>query len=184
MRIWFVNAAAGLGCVLALAACGGSSGKPNNAGVRASAGIKYADCMRSHGLPNFPDPSAGGAIQLSAGSGINPASPAFQSAQKECGKLLPGGGPPQRGTSETQKLAMLHLAQCMRAHGFTSFPDPTSAPPSKGGSAPRGGGIAFGGPGGFIAVPESMIRTPGFQQAAKTCGFPGASGPPGGAKSK
>jgi hypothetical protein len=168
---------AALTCALAIAACGGSSGKPSNAGVRASTGIKFSDCMRSHGIPNFPDPSAGGGIQLSSGSGINPASPAFQSAQKACGKLLPGGGPPGRATSETQKLAMLHLAQCMRAHGLTSFPDPTSAPPSKGPGGP-GGGIAFGGPGGFIAVPQSMIQSPGFQQAATACGFPGAGGPP------
>ena len=25
----------------------------------ASQGIKYADCMRKHGVPNFPDPSFG-----------------------------------------------------------------------------------------------------------------------------
>jgi hypothetical protein len=178
MRIWFVNAAAGIGCALALAACGGSTGKSNNGGVRASAAIKFSECMRTHGVPNFPDPSPGGGVQLSAGSGVNPSSPSFQGAQKACGSLLPGGGPGPSGDSETRKLAMLHLAQCMRSHGFTSFPDPTSAPPSKAPGGPPGGGIAFGGPGGFIAVPESMVQSPGFQQAAATCGFPGG-GPPG-----
>jgi hypothetical protein len=179
MRIWFVNAAAGIGCALALAACGGSSGKSNDGGARASAAIKFSECMRTHGVPNFPDPSPGGGIQLSSGSGVNPSSPSFQGAQKACGSLLPGGGPVRGGDSETRKLAMLHLAQCMRAHGFTSFPDPTSAPPSKATGGPSGGGIAFGGPGGFIAVPESMVQSPGFQQAAATCGFPGAGGAPG-----
>jgi hypothetical protein len=138
--------------------------------------------MRTHGVPNFPDPSPGGGIQLNAGSGVNPASPAFQAAQKACGSKLPGGGPGHSGLSEGQKLAMLHLAQCMRRHGFTSFPDPTSRPPSKGPSGPSGGGIAFGGPGGFIAIPESMVQSPGFEQAASVCGFPGGGGPPRGGK--
>ena len=101
--------------------------------------------MRSHGVPNFPDPShGGGGIQL--GSGINPQSPAFQAAQKICFKLLPGGGPGGGQASESQKLAMLKLSRCMRAHGVTSFPDPTNKPPSPG----NGPGIAFGAGGSFI----------------------------------
>jgi hypothetical protein len=179
MRIWLVNTAAGIGCALALAACGGSSAKPNGDGVRAAAGIKFSDCMRTHGVPNFPDPGPDGGISLSGGSGLNPSSPAFQAAQKSCGAQLPGGGPGPSGGSETRKLAMLHLAQCMRNHGFTSFPDPTTSPPSSPLGGPKGGGIAFGGPGGFIAIPQSMVQSPGFQQAARTCGFPGGGGPPG-----
>jgi hypothetical protein len=160
------------GCSLVLVACGGSAGKPDNGGVRASQGIAFADCMRSHGVPNFPDPGSGGGIQIGAGSGIDPASPAFQSAQKSCSRLLPGGGPRGEEVSESQKLAMLALAQCMRKHGFTSFPDPTTTPPSPG----AGFGMAFGGPGSFIAVPQAMTQSPGFQGAAAACGFPGAGG--------
>jgi hypothetical protein len=171
MRRSSASTVAVFGCALALAACG-SSAKPSNAsaGVRASSGIKFSDCMRAHGLPNFPDPSAGGGIQLNSSSGINPASPAFQSAQKACGGGL-GGGPAAGGAfSESRKLAMLHLSQCMRRHGFTSFPDPTSGAPS---APPSGGGLAFGGPGGFISIPASLMQSPGFQQAAATCGLPG-----------
>jgi hypothetical protein len=156
-------------CALALTACGSSS-KPKSHGINGSQAIEFADCMRSHGVPNFPDPGAtGGGISISAGSGINPASPAFQKAQSSCSKLLPGGGPGRGPVSESRKLAMLKLAQCMRKHGFTSFPDPTSTPPAPG----TGFGIAFGAPGAFIAVPGAMMQSPGFQGAAAACGFPG-----------
>jgi hypothetical protein len=141
--------------------------------------------MRSHGVPNFPDPSAGGGIQI--GPGVNPQSPAFQAAQKQCFKLLPGGGPPSGGEgSESRHLQLVKLSQCMRAHGLTTFPDPTAGQPTAPGrasgrtsQASGGGGIAFGGPGGFLQVPESLIQSPAFKQAATVCGFPGAGGPPG-----
>jgi hypothetical protein len=64
---------------------------------------------------------------------------------------------------------MLKLAQCMRSHGISGFPDPTSSPPS---APPKGGGLAFGSPGAFISVPQTLIQSPGFKQAAAACGFP------------
>ena len=87
-------AVAVVSCTLVLPACGSSGTPVSRSGSAApSAGIKYADCMRTHGVPNFPDPSsADGAVQLS-GSAINTQSPAFQSAQSACQKLLPGGLP-------------------------------------------------------------------------------------------
>lgn len=159
-----------LSCALVLAACG-SSGKPGSGSSSSpqASGIKFADCMRSHGVPNFPDPSSGGGIQISSSSGINPQSPAFQSAQNACSKLMPGGGPLKGPASESRKLAMLKLSQCMRAHGLTTFPDPTATAPSPG----NGLGVAFGGPGSFIAVSQTMMQSPGFKQAAAACGFPG-----------
>jgi hypothetical protein len=58
--------------------------------------LKFAKCMRAHGLPNFPDPDVGPAgpgfyIRLGGpGSGVDPQSPRFQAAQGACQKLLPG----------------------------------------------------------------------------------------------
>jgi hypothetical protein len=158
-------------CALALTACG-SSGKSNNRSGSngAGAGLKFADCMRSHGVPNFPDPGPGGGIQISSNSGINPQSPAFQSAQSTCSKLMPGGGPPREPVSESRKLAMLRLAECMRKHGLSTFPDPRTTAPAPG----TGFGIAFGGPGSFIAVPQLLLQSPAFNQAAAACNFPGA----------
>jgi hypothetical protein len=55
--------------------------------VRAQA-IAMSDCMRAHGVANFPDPkfaNGGASIKLSAGpGGIDPNSPQFQNAQKVC----------------------------------------------------------------------------------------------------
>jgi hypothetical protein len=54
--------------------------------------LKWAACMRSHGLPNFPDPTvSNGVPQLDlSGTGIDPSSPQFQSAQQACKSLSPG----------------------------------------------------------------------------------------------
>ena len=57
------------------------------------AALANSRCMRSHGVPNFPDPVFGGdgrvSIKISKGSGIDPRSPAFQNAQKACAKFRP-----------------------------------------------------------------------------------------------
>src|SRR5258708_19268259 len=85
-------------------------------------GLKFSQCMRAHGLPNFPDPqsnSTGGSTFQQAGPGGNgsggpssgaalsingqtftfdPSDPAFQKAQQACSSILgiKGGlaGPP------------------------------------------------------------------------------------------
>jgi hypothetical protein len=69
---------------------GTGSGPP--AGVLAKArkaALAHAECMREHGVPNFPDPTVTGnghGITQSSGggAGTNPRSPAFQQAQKVC----------------------------------------------------------------------------------------------------
>lgn len=167
-----------IGCAVAVAvaACG-SAGKSGARSSFDATGIRFANCMRAHGVPNFPDPGGGGGIQVPAGSGINPQSPAFQSAQKACSRLLPGGGPGGgQEASETQKLAMLKLSECMRRHGVSTFPDPTTTAPAPG----TGFALAFGRPGSFIAIPQSLVQSPGFNQAAAACNLPGAG--PGGPK--
>ena len=62
--------------------------------------LTMARCMRSHGVPNFPDPQFGTGpgggfgikIGFGPGSGIDPSSPAFQAAQQACGRIF-GGAP-------------------------------------------------------------------------------------------
>jgi hypothetical protein len=134
----------------------------------ASAGIKYADCMRAHGVPNFPDPtSAGGGVQLS--DAVNTRSPAFQSAQSACQKLLPGGLPGHGGRFATRIEQGVKMAACMRAHGVTSFPDPTTSPPS---TPPAPDETILGGPFGVFSLSASMFESPAFKHAAGPCGFP------------
>ena len=61
-----------------------------------AAGVKFAGCMRSHGIADYPDPVENGhGIQLgpAPGSGIDTNSAQYKSAQKACVPLLPNGGP-------------------------------------------------------------------------------------------
>jgi hypothetical protein len=108
-----------------------SSSQWSNTGPRAEPeGIEFADCMRAHGVPSFPDSNAGGGgFQFSPRSGFNPQAPAARSAQTACRKLLPGGGPGPGPASESQKLALLRLVECVRSHGVPDFPDPTTNTP-------------------------------------------------------
>jgi hypothetical protein len=65
------------------------------------AGLKFARCMRAHGI-DVPDPKAdGNGISLGGApgkSGPDPESPAFQRAQNACESLLPGGKGPKLRT--------------------------------------------------------------------------------------
>jgi hypothetical protein len=48
--------------------------------------LAFARCMRAHGVPNFPDPSSSSNGQVGpTAAGIDPQSPAFQSAVRVCG---------------------------------------------------------------------------------------------------
>jgi hypothetical protein len=160
-------------------ACGGSRDPGSaSASAQVSSGIKFADCMRSHGVPNFPDPGSGGGIQITSGSGVDPQSPSFQAAQTDCQKLLPGGGPGKGSGSEARRLHLVNLAECMRKHGLTTFPDPTAGAPT---APPSGGGLTLGSPSGSLSIPQSLIQSPAFKQDAAACGFPlpGATAPKG-----
>jgi hypothetical protein len=144
-----------VGCAFALAACA-SAGKPTaSVGSKNFASfLSFSECMRARGVPNFPDPPAGGGIHVTPSSGIDPESPAFQAAQQTCRKLLPGGGPP-RNVPESVKLQLLNHAECMRAHGVPNYPDPTF---------PAGGGVES-------FFPSSVeFGSPVFQSALKACG--------------
>jgi hypothetical protein len=83
---------------------GGQPRGPVSAAVRTAA-LQFAHCMRSHGVPSFPDPrfQGGGVTEsLHAGSGIEPNSPAFKTAQQTCQPLIRralGGGPKPVGAA-------------------------------------------------------------------------------------
>lgn len=89
--------------------------------------LAYARCMRSHGVPDYRDPTtSGGGISLNPGKGVDPNTPQFRAAQQACRTLLPGPGglsPEQRAEARQDGLRM---AECMHAHGFPTFPEPNS----------------------------------------------------------
>jgi hypothetical protein len=81
--------------------------------------------MRSHGIPNFPDPTSSGGLDINSNTGIDPDSAQFKSAQKACRGYLPVPSAEQQARAEQQAL---QFAACMRAHGLANFPDPTFGP--------------------------------------------------------
>ena len=157
---------AAVSVAVAVAACG-SSARPSSSGRSSSypQRLEFVVCMRSHGVPNLPDPSASGTAPSGSYNSfegivipttINMQSPAFLSAEHTCASLLPGAGGPKPAIPESVKLQALANAQCMRKHGVPNFPDPVF--PSSGGIA-----IQVGGPG-------DDPQSPAFQAAEKVCG--------------
>lgn len=121
---------------LLLAACGGSNKQTSSGASGASHGVvaaanfaKYPDCMRSHGVTNFPDPQVRGhTVQIKLDPSVTE-SPAFNSAQSVCAHLLPAGGQVNRRSAAQERArveGLLAFAACIRRHGFPSFPDPSS----------------------------------------------------------
>ena len=120
-----------------------------------TAGVKYAACMRSHGLPSYPDPSGQGVITITVSAALNPSSPLFQKALTHCQNLIPAGRPPSAAQQQRLKHGVLAFAACMRSHGVPKYPDPTFGP----------GGTVSQGFSRRSIDPNSTI----FQAAQKAC---------------
>jgi hypothetical protein len=103
---------------------GGTASTTESATYRAN--IAFAQCMRTHGVPNFPDPGPSSNFQVSgAPVGAAAATPSGK-AYNTCAHLLPNGSSSNNGQVTTQELSEgVTLAQCLRTHGEPSFPDPT-----------------------------------------------------------
>lgn len=149
-----------------------STGTP--ATVAGSPGLAFAECMRSNGVPNFPDPSPGRGLLFQMGDGINPASPAVKAAQAKCRKLLPGGPPGPGSTTHpsAQTLAkLLKIAVCMRQHGIRQFPDPRTSVPSNLNPAAYDEITDFDG--AILLFPVTInLQSPAYKQALAACGAP------------
>jgi hypothetical protein len=87
---------------------------------------QFAQCMRSHGVPGFPDPSAGPnggfGFQIN-GNTLGATQSQMQTARNVCGHFLPNNGVAPALTPAQQQ-AFLDWAACIRAHGVPNFPDP------------------------------------------------------------
>ena len=130
--------------LLLAAACGGSSspretdgGLPSNS-ASASA-VAYSACVRSHGVPDYPDPEPDGNLPKGNAQAFGVSGSQYQTAERACQYLRPrssttfaasltqcleiGDCPPavvQRALTEGRK-----FAQCMRSRGVPKWPDPT-----------------------------------------------------------
>jgi hypothetical protein len=103
-----------------------SSSTPAAASTLQGDEIAFARCMRSRGVPNYPDPTRSGLVKESVEQ-LGVSSSRFQRAQTACQHLLPNGGSAPNPTQVQYVRALsLHFAQCVRSHGVPGFPDPGS----------------------------------------------------------
>lgn len=116
-------------------------------------------------MPNFPDPGSNGALPNPGLAGV----PSGEESLCEAGAVaLDLGGRP--APSAAQLPAALGFARCMRAHGFSQFPDPLTT---------CGPGFTLGRGEYFPDISTTELApSPAFRQAAKACGVQLPTGPP------
>jgi hypothetical protein len=122
---------------LLISACGSSTptGTAGTGGdgssAKAGKAVRFARCMRDHGISEFPDPPASGSFtidEIANGSSLNTNTPAFTQALSACRGLEPAGFTGTKRSSQQQKAA-LEFAACMRRNGVPDFPDPAPDSP-------------------------------------------------------
>ena len=133
-----------IGVLPLLAACSGSpssagsGGAPNVTGSTAPSAVRYSACMRSRGVPDYPDPDNSGQLPKGDAQQFGVSTSRYETAQQACQYLLPTGGSLQQQESQCMQnsdcppalvqqmlAADRRLARCMRSHGVPNFPDPT-----------------------------------------------------------
>jgi hypothetical protein len=137
--------------VLATACAGGSASSSADPPTYVQV-LALAQCMRGHGVPDFPDPGGSGSYTLTPNGSLEGAGGASvdintsqaQAAYGDCRHLLPGGPSisqlEQIEQQEQQQQAktlplLLKYAQCMRSHGIPNFPSPGQSPAPGNGAA-------------------------------------------------
>lgn len=121
--------------VAVISACGSTApagiGSGNNTAANAQKTVKFAKCMRSNGVSEFPDPGASGKFTIDGivnGSSLDPSTPAFKQALRACHDLEPAGFTGGKRSAQQQDAA-LRFAQCIRKNGVKDFPDPVNGQP-------------------------------------------------------
>jgi hypothetical protein len=152
------------GIMLLAAGCGGGSSTVTTALTAYQKALAYAQCMRSHGVPRFPDPDSRGNFAVSP-SEIGPVNGAqFRNADKACRHLLPGSQPMTPAQERQATAQALRFVACMRSHGLPHFPDPVVNA--------QGIGFRVGGNG------DPRPSSPQFKAAQQACQKLMPGGPP------
>ena len=86
--------------------------------------VKFAECIRAHGVSDFPDPNAKNEFEY--GVSVTPA--VWKQATTACKDLQPPGTLSSKRTPKQQS-ASLRFAQCIRENGVKDFPDPVNGEP-------------------------------------------------------
>ena len=113
---------------LIAAGCGSNdiahtSASPKQA-TRRDKAVRFAECIRAHGVADFPDPNAKNEFEY--GVSVTPA--VWKRATTACKDLQPPGTLSSKRTPKEQSGA-LEFAQCMRDNGVKDFPDPANGEP-------------------------------------------------------
>ena len=108
-----------------------SSGTASNSGSGGSKNltardkaVKFAECIRAHGVSDFPDPNEKN--QFEYGVSVTPA--VWTKATTACKDLQPPGTLSSKRTPKQQS-ASLRFAKCVRDNGVKDFPDPVNGEP-------------------------------------------------------
>ena len=146
--------------VLTLAACGKSASGPGVAAVgggpapgpAASASVRqqavaYAQCMRTHGIPQWPDPEVhGDDVQIKVVDKNTVDGSVLASALQACDALRPQlPGPDMALKLDSARFE----SRCMRANGVENYPDPASD--------------------AHVELPQAVRDDPQFEQAKTIC---------------
>ena len=141
------------------AACGGGGIAPVLAGTsNYQKALAYAQCMRAHGEPSYPDPTSNGGFVIDGKKDhLNGA--LMSSANKTCQRLLPKFAP-MTATQQRQATAeALRYVACMRSHGIPNMPDPVVNA--------QGMQFRIGGPKGKGPPPGSQVLHNAMQACQK-----------------
>jgi len=130
------------GSQLAAGSAGAGQGRSPDAQTAA-----IVQCYRTHGDPTFPDPvydPSDGRWHFATSPGSAPAS-----TRQACQHLFPAANasPP---VPQAQFQQLVRLAQCIRQHGVSNWPDPDPD-------------------GSFPLTPALMRKPPGWPAASRAC---------------
>lgn len=114
-----------------LSGCGGSGGSPSAASSTSGAQLasllhQIGVCIRSHGLPDFPDPVVNGETgQVQLASGANtPSQQVLTACQSLISQLPPSATQGNSSIPASEMAQYRAYAACMRQHGLPGWPDP------------------------------------------------------------
>jgi hypothetical protein len=91
--------------------------------------LAFARCMRSHGIPNWPDPTSTGGFDKSKLRQLGLSVTGVRAIEENACKYVFENGPGPQETAQPTRTRLadeLSFARCMRSHGVTRFPDPTA----------------------------------------------------------
>jgi hypothetical protein len=158
-------------CSLLAAGCGGGGGSAGVASVassttaaatttqngapavqdtRVAAALALARCLRSHGIPGWPDPDSTGGFDKSKLQQLGVSGSRVRALEDgPCNISIPSA----YTLTPVDRADYLAAAACMRSHGFGDFPDPTF----------RDGNVS-------VAIPSTIDQgSAKFKSAAETC---------------